>query len=1679
MAFPFDVNVNYNPGNAITGLNQFNNLLATTAGALAKLASAGNIPMQGIDNFIASAARGATASNTLGSAALKITNSLAGINSGAQQAGAGLTDLGGKANAASSSIQNVSGVTKNLGPAFQVVAGAVLQTGGSFNTMGTQAQAAVAKLVGMGGALRNLEGIVATTSAQMKILSPVVAQTSQSFSAGLAPSIAAGVAPLSNLNAQLGTTATGLNNVGGAATTSATGFGRLREMFTGNRGLVFGMSAFFGTLTGIAFELQLVGDANKQVAQSQGVVNGLIAAGKEGTGQYSQAVQALGKDQRFLEFSSRNLALAFTNLIPDVLLITNGIIQLTDKFAKTGAAAATATAGLTTVTSGMTAAATSSTVLNTAQATLGTGFVNSSNAMKTMIPVLAGTRAEQAGLVLTSNGLAVSQEAVAAKTVLSRDAIRGLQGVIALTRAEEIGLIATNDALGASFLNVGKGAAAGGGGIKGFLGNLLGLGAGGGLKGILGAIGGVALPVAGAIGFVAFADQFAKSATAVVNSRLLAEKALEDANKKQGEDIVRLSDTVSTGATQIAGHWSTLASNVTASADKIIAKQNEIAGTGGTGGSGQGDWWTQQGKQDFSGGTSTAAGNVLDIAGGKKGGPLSQLGSNFSDQQTPPQLRDWQRRQSAAAVARNPAAGMNGVIVDQFTSPFGFYGQPAAGLGTQPMTQEGEFQRFIDETNKTGMISSSDTTKKILPDFAGKKVLGGMDLNQLTEMLKAEDDISKKEADIEAKRTAKTVSPADIAELQLLKEKSQELLVNKDALDKTKASQDLVTKQIETATTAMHKHNEAVLKMPTALAAATGAELEMSRVVQTAMGPAVARDLELDNHIALMAQQSAAYTNINAVQGQSLKVQEEIVNIGNKVVGGVEEELTHVQALNIFWGNLSTTMKDNILTNQQLTIASVDVTASLTNQAQHQFLVNEGMIAGKEAAQQFIEQTVAGVAQTEQFRASLQEIADTMGVKFPAGLRATSEELQAGILEMEQFGSTATTSAQMLNDRFGAAFKMVGGLIDKAIEGSKEFNKAWKDLDLSAVPKSQRGFFKDMVKDMADVKEKADAMTTSVGLTMTAISTGAMKGKQASSFIKEFGTELGKLGDMDPRLAPITDRLQGFLDAIPDGQRLAGLRQYGEMWETIVVPALEDGVITNQEIASIMEQLDARLKPLPERLNDLSKAAGGIAPQFDAAGTGVDTFISKMEKLDQMASSKNKNVARLGEILQGSVGGFTGGTVIKHGEVLAETEEDKARRLEHEKRDKEKEGKGPDVSKVAEQLSGIVGTITKMVPQIQGLVNGMAKNVVAVLGFMAINANKVIGDMATNVFTNIGTMVKNSITVISAFTKGVQTLFIAMALNSNKVVGDMAVNVFTNIGTMITNSISVLSAFVKGVQVLFAGMADNSLEIVVAFQTNITEAITQMTTNVTAVIQNMVDVSIDNITNMSETSTEVIADMAATILETSTQMATDVSAVILNMKDIVVKAIEDMRDDGSAAVKTFASTMDSELSKVAKAAGSAWQAVTDLADAVEELDGASAKVTITTEFKTTGSAVSAGAKAAANNLLGAVISAASPKSFQYGGSIETSHGPQMAIYGDNPGGTETVAFIPHDNPFPTLKKLAKLFKGGGSTSELIERGIGQAEEIVINATFVIENVLDSQKVGTQIVKRTFRKMRTR
>ncbi len=93
------------------------------------------------------------------------------------------------------------------------------------------------------------------------------------------------------------------------------------------------------------------------------------------------------------------------------------------------------------------------------------------------------------------------------------------------------------------------------------------------------------------------------------------------------------------------------------------------------------------------------------------------------------------------------------------------------------------------------------------------------------------------------------------------------------------------------------------------------------------------------------------------------------------------------------------------------------------------------------------------------------------------------------------------------------------------------------------------------------------------------------------------------------------------------------------------------------------------------------------------------------------------------------------------------------------------------------------------------------------------------------------------------------------------------------------------------------------------------------------------------------------------------------------------------------------------------------------------------------------------------------------RSFAPGG-ITTTHGPQLALFGDNPGGgVETHAFIPHNDPMPTLMNLMKMFVGAGGQGQG-----GEGRDIIINnVTRIDGNGIINDRVFESTIRGTMGK----
>ncbi len=92
---------------------------------------------------------------------------------------------------------------------------------------------------------------------------------------------------------------------------------------------------------------------------------------------------------------------------------------------------------------------------------------------------------------------------------------------------------------------------------------------------------------------------------------------------------------------------------------------------------------------------------------------------------------------------------------------------------------------------------------------------------------------------------------------------------------------------------------------------------------------------------------------------------------------------------------------------------------------------------------------------------------------------------------------------------------------------------------------------------------------------------------------------------------------------------------------------------------------------------------------------------------------------------------------------------------------------------------------------------------------------------------------------------------------------------------------------------------------------------------------------------------------------------------------------------------------------------------------------------------------------------GGIMSAAS-------GRVFTVNREQTITVGDNPGGHETVAFIPHNNPNPTMELLESMFGMGTKMNTL--RSAGGAGGSAMVGQPIIQVFLDGEQVKGKIIK---------
>lgn len=277
------------------------------------------------------------------------------------------------------------------------------------------------------------------------------------------------------------------------------------------------------------------------------------------------------------------------------------------------------------------------------------------------------------------------------------------------------------------------------------------------------------------------------------------------------------------------------------------------------------------------------------------------------------------------------------------------------------------------------------------------------------------------------------------------------------------------------------------------------------------------------------------FVGYNNAQSMTLEQLARFVPIISSVTKPIHDQFEAIKNNAEAWKFYTDEMLKSDIAQQQFIFSSIKVGEILDITAENQLKYNQAQIAGRQQAQDFFTEIKLGSIQSEQYRKDL--IANSGStLNFVDSTKLLTSEIEMLIENGFGAGTDAAIAYQRAIDHAGES-SMGGslkGLFDA--EDSKEFNKAWKELDLGAIPKKLRDDFKEMAEELRPLSESGREAST--GLDLVNLSLSGI-GKQLSSskihetmekVVKNFkewaatdweGTQLVKL--------------PGFLDAITKG----------------------------------------------------------------------------------------------------------------------------------------------------------------------------------------------------------------------------------------------------------------------------------------------------------------------------------------------------------------------------------------------------------------------------------------------------------------------------------------------------------------------------------------------------------------
>lgn len=145
----------------------------------------------------------------------------------------------------------------------------------------------------------------------------------------------------------------------------------------------------------------------------------------------------------------------------------------------------------------------------------------------------------------------------------------------------------------------------------------------------------------------------------------------------------------------------------------------------------------------------------------------------------------------------------------------------------------------------------------------------------------------------------------------------------------------------------------------------------------------------------------------------------------------------------------------------------------------------------------------------------------------------TNSMLTDELIELATLGLDRTTDSVIALKREMEGFRdnAIGSLGLFDTESSKEFNEAWKELDLGSIPDNLKDDFKDVTKEMRPMAERGREVSTALNLIVA--SGDKLSEKDYAKTFEEIRKDFEKFQEFDPE-AMALNNMPGLMDFITD-----------------------------------------------------------------------------------------------------------------------------------------------------------------------------------------------------------------------------------------------------------------------------------------------------------------------------------------------------------------------------------------------------------------------------------------------------------------------------------------------------------------------------------------------------------------